>query len=139
MGKVMRYFIDTNIFLTILNKEPEWKKVVTLLQNIHDGKYKGFTSVICISEILSGFYAENEYEKGDRFVNDLTSINNFKITGIDLAVAREAASIRAKSKIKLPDAMVAASCKVHKCELVSHDTDFLKVKGITVKAIDDVQ
>lgn len=134
----MRIFLDTNIFLAILNKEENWQLAEKLLLDVHNGKHTGFTSVICVSEILSGFYAENESEKGEMFLTDIKAINNLTITDVDITIAKDAAKIRAKYKIKLPDAMIASSCNIHKCKLITQDEDLKRVKEIDVKSIDEI-
>jgi len=134
----MRIFLDTNVFLAILNEEENWQLAEKLLIDVNDGKHTGYTSVICVSEILSGFYAEDESEKGEMFLTDLKAINNITITDVDLIIAKDAARIRAKYRIKLPDAMIASSCKIHKCKLITQDENFKKVKEIEVRSIDEV-
>ena len=133
----MKIFLDTNVFIAVLNQESNWEYAKELLLNIQSGKHTGYTSVICISEILSGFYGADEVEKGDQFLDDISAINNLKITELDLAIAKEAAKIRAKYKIKLPDALIASSCKIHKCKLITQDKNFKKLKEIEVISIDD--
>ena len=134
----MRIFLDTNVFLAILNEEENWQLAEKLLIDVNDGKHTGYTSVICVSEILSGFYAEDESEKGEMFLTDLKAINKITITDVDLIIAKDAARIRAKYRIKLPDAMIASSCKIHKCKLITQDENFKKVKEIEVRSIDEV-
>lgn len=133
----MRIFLDTNIFIAILNEELNWRRAKELLLNVHNGKHTGYTSVICISEILSGFYGADEDEKGEKFLLDINAINNLNITDVDLAIAKEAAKIRAKYKIKLPDAMIASSCKINKCKLITQDEHFKKLKEIEVISIEE--
>ncbi len=134
----MRIFLDTNIFLAILNEEKTWKLAEKLLLDIYNGKHTGYTSVICVSEILSGFYAEDESEKGEMFLTHLRAMNNFTITDVDLNIAKDAAKMRAKYKMKLPDAMIAASCMIHKCKLITQDENLKKVKEFDVKSIDEI-
>src|SRR5659263_661841 len=74
----------------------------------------------------------------EMFITDLKAINNFKITDVDLIIAKDAAKMRAKYKIKLPDALIASSCKFHKCKLITQDEDFKKIKEIEVKSIDKI-
>jgi len=132
----MRLFLDTNIFLAILNEEENWEFAEKLLLDVHNGKHTGYTSVICVSEILSGFYAEDESEKGEMFFTDMKAINNLTITDVDLTIAKYAAKMRAKYKIKLPDAIIVSSCMLHKCRLITQDENLKKVKEIEVKSID---
>lgn len=134
----MRLFFDTNVFLAILNKEENWQLAEKFLLDVHNGKHTGFTSVICVSEILSGFYAEDESEKGEIFLTNMKALNNLTITDVDLIIAKDAAKVRAKYKIKLPDAIIASSCKVHKCKLMTQDKNFKKVKEIEVKSMDEL-
>ena len=94
--------------------------------------------MICVSEILSGFYAEDESEKGEIFLTNMKALNNLTITDIDLIIAKDAAKVRAKYKIKLPDAIIASSCKVHKCKLMTQDKNFKKVDEIEVKSIGEL-
>jgi len=133
----MNIFLDTNVFITILNQESNWQHAKELLLNIQNGTHTGYTSVICISEILSGFYAVDEVEKGEKFLDYISAINNLEITEIDLAIAKEAAKIRAKYKIKLPDAMIASSCKIYNCKLATQDKNFKKLKEIEVVSIEE--
>ncbi len=135
MGEAMRYFLDTNVFLSILNEEPNWKRAEQLLSEIHRGKHTGYTSVVCVSEILSGFYAKGEYEKGERFLMDMNAINNLIILDVDLEIAKDAAKMRAKHKMKLPDAIIASSCKAHNCTLITQDESFRKIKEIEIKRL----
>ncbi len=131
----MKIFLDTNIFLAILNQEENWELAERLLLDVHNGKYTGYTSVICVSEILSGFYAEGKSEKSEIFLTDIKAINNLTITDVDLIIAKDAAKMRAKYKIKLPDAMIAASCMIQKCKLITQDQNLKKVREIEVKSI----
>ena len=133
----MRIFLDTNIFLAVLNEEDNWQLAEKILLDIHNGKHTGYTSVICASEILSGFYAEDESEKGEMFLTDIKAINNLTITDVDITIAKDAAKIRAKYKIKLPDAMIASSCNIHKCKLITQDEDLKRVKEIDLKSMDE--
>lgn len=134
----MKIFLDTNIFLAILNEEDNWQLAEKLLLDVYNGKHTCYTSVICVSEILSGFYAEDESEKGEMFLADLRAINNLTITDVDLTIAKDAAKMRAKYKIKLPDAIIASSCLIHKCKLITQDESLKKVKDIDVKSIDEI-
>lgn len=134
----MRVFIDTNVFLAILNEEANWQRAEKLLEETHRGKHIAYTSVICISEILSGFYTKGESEKGERFLVDTKAINNLTIVDVDLTIAKDAAETRAKYKMKLPDAIIASSCKAYKCALITQDESFRKVKEIEAKSIDEL-
>ncbi|ATZ61471.2 MAG: PIN domain-containing protein [Methanosarcinales archaeon Met12] len=134
----MRLFVDTNIFLSILNEEENYHAAKMVLENIHKGKHVGFTSVICIAEILSGFQSSREIEKGEKFLIDIMSINNFTIIDVDISIAKEASTIRAKYKVRLPDAIIVSTCKVRRCALVTRDEEFKRITEIEVKSPEEV-
>lgn len=134
----MRLLIDTNIFLSILNEEENYRSAKRLLEDIHKGKYVGFTSVICIAEILSGFHSKGEVERGERFLIDAKTINNFTIIDVDLSIAKEAAMIRAKYRARLPDAMIASTCAIHRALLITRDETFKKIAEIEVKSPEEL-
>jgi predicted nucleic acid-binding protein len=50
----MRIFLDTNIFLAVLNEEENWQAAEKVLLDVHSGKHTDYTSMICVSDILSG-------------------------------------------------------------------------------------
>ena len=127
-----KYFIDTNIFMSILEEEMDYKRYRKILESIHRGRSLGATSVICMAELLCGFYSQGEHQKGDTFLTQTLSLDNFSILDVDMQVAKEAALLRSKYGIKLPDAIIGATCKVHEYELVTKDKVFRKIKEIQV-------
>ncbi len=129
----MRLLIDTNIFVSILNEEENYFLSKSILENIHKGKYLGATTAICVAEVLSGFYFKGEVERGERFLTDLSSINNFEVLVFDIKIAKEAARLRSKYGLKLPDAIIVATCEVYDYILVTKDETFYKIKEIQVK------
>ncbi|MCK4456092.1 MAG: PIN domain-containing protein [Thermoplasmata archaeon] len=135
---LMKLLIDTNVFVAILNKERDHQRSKEVLDRIHQGEFEGATSVICAAEILSGFYSAGEEERGDRFLLDLRSIGNFALKDVSLRIAKEAASLRGRYGTKLPDAIIAATCKCHGYILVTRDESFRKTKEIEVRRPEEV-
>ncbi|MFQ6107769.1 MAG: PIN domain-containing protein [Thermoplasmata archaeon] len=88
--------------------------------------------MICAAETLSGFHSEGAEERGERFLVDLKSIGNFAIGDANFRIAGEAISLRDRYGTKLPDAIIAATCKCHGYTLVARDKRFQKVEEIEV-------
>jgi predicted nucleic acid-binding protein len=89
---------------------------------------KGFSvSIISKIEVL-GFNAE----KDDLF--QLTSfIQLGKLIELDNLIADKTIELRRKKKIKLPDAIIAASAIIHELALVTHNrTDFKNIDGLVL-------
>ncbi|GAK56141.1 ANL34 protein [Candidatus Vecturithrix granuli] len=83
------------------------------------------TNTYCISVIsymeTLGFQFENEREK--EFIQHLLSL--FQMIYIDKKVADKVVAIRQQKKIKLPDAIIAATALEKQCVLVTrNDADF---------------
>jgi len=63
-------------------------------------------------------------------------VNNATIIDLDEAVVIETIKIRQQSSTKLPDAIIAASCIVNDCCLLSNNSkDFEKINGLTAKSL----
>ncbi len=118
--------IDANVFLNILNKEEKFysssNKLICLLE-------KGIIFVIIpsivLSEILTGFYIVGNDDGAEEFLSLLLDNNNIKIVPLSVNIAVEAAIIRSKTKLKLPDSMVIATAIEENAEyLISNDSNF---------------
>ena len=89
---------------------------------------KGFSvSVISKIEVL-GFNAEKD---------DLLQLSSFiqlgKLIELDDLIADKTIELRRIKKIKLPDAIIAASAIIHESALVTHNrTDFKKFDGLVL-------
>jgi len=117
--------IDTNVaifyFGLALTKESE-----KYIDQILVGKY--FISVINRIELL-GFKEinKNESEAISSFIANST------IFDLDEDIIIETIKIRKNYAIKLPDAIIAASCLVNNCSLISNNIkDFDKIVGLNL-------
>lgn len=113
------YLPDTNIFIYAYNDEEPYAK--HLLRWITKKS-------LCISSIVAAeFLSGGEEVEQDKFE---ALIDRFGTIPVDTAVARIAANYRrqfakAKPRLKLPDALIAASCKLYGSSLVTENaTDF---------------
>ena len=122
MGR-KNYLIDTNVaiyyFGLALSKESE-----KYIDQILVGKY--FISVINRIELL-GFKAINQ--------NESKAISSFivhsTIFDLDEDIIVETIQIRKNYSIKLPDAIIAATCLVNGCSLITNNIrDFEKIEGL---------
>jgi len=119
-----KYILDTNVLIYfsngLLNKNPQISNIFNESFNI---------SIITKIEYLgwAGFRGSSEqYNKAYEFIN-----NSF-IFYIDDEIAEETISLRQKTSIKTPDAIIAATAKINKLILVtSNEKDFLNT-GIEI-------
>ncbi len=123
-----KYLIDTNItiyyFGSILSESS-----IAFLETVFKGKY--YLSVINRIELL-GFsnLTDNEYNAFETYVN------NSSMLELDEAVIIETIRIRREYRVKLPDAIIAATCLMNGCLLVTNNKkDFDKIKGLKLKIL----
>jgi predicted nucleic acid-binding protein len=108
MGE-MKALFDTNILIDFLNGIADAKKEIEIYRH-------RFISRISWIEVMVGAESEKEQKVTGEFLED------FKIMEIDQAVSEEAVRIRQKDKIRLPDALIAATAQVHHCLLVTRNS-----------------
>jgi len=109
-------YVGSNLNINMMNK----------LDNIFDGIYH--LSVINKIEILG--YPDLKNEEKDVF--DLL-INNSILHPIDNTIIDKTIEIKQKNRIKLPDALIAATCIVNKLEILTLNTqDFKNIKGLVM-------
>jgi len=117
------YIIDTNILIYILKGDP---KVKYFTQDEALG-------VSCITEMeVLGKYMISTFEKQiiDRF------LNRCYIIEIDAQIKQLAINIKQQKKIKLPDAIIAATAIKNKVVLVTADKDFENVPNLDLLLIE---
>ena len=112
----LRISLDTNIFLAIKNKEDSSPFCEKILNAVEEKKFTGVLSTVVISEVLVGFYQNNEIWEADEFSQNITAY--YKIIPISLEVSQKGAKIRAKYNIKLPDALIVASLNLSETKIL---------------------
>lgn len=117
----MFYLPDTNIFiyaLAGLTPYAEFLRKCIIQERLG-------ISVIVVAEFLSGA----EKKEGSAFEKLLSCIEPLPVTG-DIAIEAARYRKRFKRELKLPDALIAASCKIYKTTLVSNNLRDFPMKDI---------
>jgi len=113
---------DTNIAIYLLNGELS----ETAERTIQELMYKGTPSVSIISEMeLLGFkgISDEEYQNGVALLSTMT------ILPLSSSIKDKTIEIKRSIKIKLPDAIIAATAIIHDLSLLSrNEKDFLNIK-----------
>ena len=123
------YLIDTNIAIYYFGLLLE-KKSEIFLEDILNNKY--YVSVINRIELLGNKNIQfKEQAALDAF------INNAVVFSLDEEIIVETIKIRINHTIKLPDAVLAATCLVNNCQLITNNTkDFDKIAGLNTIQIE---
>lgn len=120
----MNMLVDSNVIIDyVSNRIPE--KSAKQLDIYFNSNFS--VSIVSKIEVLGFNTQEYELEQLESFIQ-LSSI-----VYIDEAVAVKTIEIRRMKRIKLPDAIIAATALVQNCILLSHNTtDFNKIEGLQV-------
>jgi predicted nucleic acid-binding protein len=86
------------------------------------GQSKLIASTITLSEVMAGAFSA----KIDTLVEPLLARTISEFIAVDQAIARESGRIRAESGLKLPDAIICATARLHKAELWTFDAKLAK-------------
>ena len=122
MGRAIVYLIDTNIIIYYLEGE---QAAISFLRT-HRGKLS-ISSITWMETLSYPFTAEEE-----QVVR--TFLQEFRLIEISSPVMELSVEIRRKKKMKLPDAIIAASAVHHDLILVTRNIkDF---KGTSIKTLD---
>lgn len=116
------FVLDTNCILKLLDGRAHPSNVPS-----------GFlVSVISEMELLGYLHITPNEERVIReFLSDMRLVN---LTG---AVRENAIAIRQKHRIKLPDAIIAATGMAMNAAIVSDDTDFTRIAEISLLSVEE--
>jgi len=112
-------FVDTNILIYLLDKDE------AILALLNDNSI--YISFITELELLSyRNYSSKEKEKLSELLNDCIIID------INPQIKKNAVAYRLKTKLKLPDSIIAATAQYLSLPLLTADKDFKRINEIDV-------
>jgi len=119
----IEYLIDTNILVYILQGNPHVKYFAE----------SEILTISCITEMeILGKYQISEYEK--QIVGK--ALENCHIIDIDSKIKQLAINIKQQYKMKLPDAIIAATAIRYNAALVTADRDFRRIADLDLLMVD---
>lgn len=117
----MKYLLDTNILIHLQKRK--------LAHDLPLGSYA--YSVISEIELLSWPQMQPEHEWVWRGL--LTPLHRLEL---DAAVREATICLRRQYRLKLPDAIIAASAQVHNATLLTNDQKLLAVLGVRCQSLE---
>lgn len=103
----MKALIDTNILIDFLRGVPEAKRELDLYEN-------PLISLITWIEVMAGTTPETEGPAR-------AFLATFELVEIDARIAERTVQIRKANRLRLPDALIAATAQIHQCLLVTRN------------------
>jgi predicted nucleic acid-binding protein len=87
------------------------------------------TSVLTITELLTGPYKSKNFQLVEEYRSTLFSFPNLTFREMDYEIANQTAQLRAEYGLKTPDAIQLATALLEKADVfITNDTDFKRVK-----------
>jgi len=119
----IEYLIDTNILVYILQGKPQVKYFAE----------SEILTISCITEMeILGKYQISESER--QIIKK--TLEHCYIIDIDSQIKQLAINIKQQNKMKLPDAIIAATAIKNNIALVTADKDFRKISELDLLLID---
>ena len=125
-----KYFLDTNAIIALLNRN----KVIE--NAINNANWLGL-SVINIAEFLS--FSNLSLNDKNIFTTFLQRVSVINLTFEDhLDIINAAATFRISYKLKLPDAIIAASAIVNNSILITNDQQLSNIPHLQILTFDQI-
>lgn len=124
----MEIVVDANVFLNVKNKEePFYSYSERVLNSIDEGRNRAILSTVVIAEICCGYYQTGESKDKDEFILHVSSSQNYHVMDVNTMIADQAAYVRSKTGMKLPDAIIVATGIIGKAKrIITNDKDSFK-------------
>lgn len=120
-----KYLLDSNVIIELLSSSFSDETARRFQSIVDSDDY--FLSVISRIEVLGYDGNSEEMNRTNEFIQDSMVI------GLEEAIILRAIALRKLIKIKLPDAIIAATAIVYNLTLVTRNTaDFKNIPGLTL-------
>jgi len=113
-------------------KENSWEGVVQILRAAEEGRLKAGISVISLTEIYYIYrqrVGEETALQRVEYIRDTPYIDKY---AVDMQTSIQAGIFKAKYKIPIADALVAATALQERATIISNDHHFKRIKEIQV-------
>lgn len=121
--------IDSNCFIYLIEGSPYADKLNDLFSRIEKKLLTGVTSILTITEILTGPYKLQNHKLIEEYRSTLLTFPNLTFREMDYKIANKTAQCRAEYGLKTPDAIQLATAIIEKADVfITNDSDFRNVK-----------
>ncbi len=114
---VTKVFLDTSPVIYYVEAVPAFAEVAKgIFALIGEGQMQGVVSPVTLAECVTLPIRLGQVELRHRFTDLLTSTDGIVLVNIDAAIAQQAAELRIRYGLKLPDALQVATAITASCE-----------------------
>jgi predicted nucleic acid-binding protein len=139
-ASVQRLGIDTAPFIYFLERHPLFASAVRgFFERAERGELSLVTSTVTLAEVLTKPFAENADAIATAYRSILTTSPYIRLLPIDVATAEQAAHLRARYRLKTPDAIqLAVSIRAGCDAFLTNDGGLKRVQEIPVLVLSEL-
>ncbi len=125
--------VDTAPFIYVLESHASLATRFEPVFALHEqGHVSLAITTVTLAEVLTGPLAAGEESLARRY---RVVLESWQVVDLTADIAEQAARLRARHRLKLPDAVqVASALAINAYALVTHDRDFGKIRGLRILA-----
>jgi predicted nucleic acid-binding protein len=123
--------VDSAPLIYVVEAHQKWRHRFRPVFEAHEeGRFRLAITTIAIAEVLTGPLRSGDEALARRYHSTFESWHR---VDLNLGIAESAARFRASHRLKLPDAIQAASAlAINADALVTHDREFSRIKALRV-------
>ena len=121
-----RIVVDSAPIIYLLEDHPVFaSRYAPLFERAEARHYELVISTVTLVEVLTGPLRTGDSALAETYRAALTSPPTWRVVDLNASIAHRAAQIRARSRLRLPDAVqMATALETSSIALVTHDRDF---------------
>ena len=125
-----RIYVDTNVWIYAMEGVD---KYADFLATVFESDMEIVTSELAIAESLVAPIRAQDVDKQNSYMDAIANVDNTTAIPINRRILLEAARVRSYTKLKLPDAIHAATALATNCTtFLTNDKQFRTVEGLSV-------
>lgn len=128
-----RVYLDTNVFIYLLEGTPEYQTVMKeLLRGLEEMTFEALTSTLTLTEILPPMVRNGDKKALAAAIEFIRDSGSFRLIDIDDEVGIQAGFLRGQTKMKTPDALHVACAIEGHCDIfLTNDGGIRVPQGMT--------
>ena len=140
LASIQRLGIDTAPLIYFVERHPLFSSVVrAFFERAERGELSLVTSTLTLAEVLTKPFAQGAEAIATTYRSILTTSPHIRLVPIDIATAEHAARLRAKYRLKTPDAIQVAVAARSGCDaFLTNDGGLSRVEEIPVLVLSDL-
>lgn len=133
--------LDTAPIIYFVEAHPHYDaRVTAVFQRISDGVLQANPSVITLSEVLVQPLLQGQALLVQQYRDLLLHSANFQMLPIDATLAEQAADLRARYRLRTPDALQVATAVAAGCQaFLTNDIALRRVTELRVLVLDELE